>query len=59
MAHTEDMKFTQPLSTHNTLNEAADRAAFWAAINGRRFAVKADHIDGWGNKPRWSVVGQR
>jgi len=53
------MNFTAALTTHNTLNEAVATAATWGRVTGRRFAVKADHVDGWGNKPRWSVVGER
>lgn len=52
------MSFTAALSTHTTLVEAANRAALWSRVTGRRFAVKADHVDGWGAKPRWSVVGE-
>jgi hypothetical protein len=53
------MNFTQPLTIHSTLNEAVATAATWRRVTGRRFAIRADHTYGWGNKPYWSVVGQR
>ena len=42
------------LTGHFYFDEAADRAAHWSKVTGRRYAVRADHT--YGLRAWWAVV---